>query len=42
MSITFSAITHSKNDAPRFVGHAALPDAIARSRDFFVRQYARR
>jgi len=27
-------------DHPSFVGHAALPDAMARSRDFFVKQYA--
>jgi quinoprotein relay system zinc metallohydrolase 2 len=29
-----------KNDAPTFVGSAALAGAIARSRDFFVTQYA--
>jgi quinoprotein relay system zinc metallohydrolase 2 len=29
-----------KNDAPSFVGHRTLPDAIARSRDFFVKEYA--
>jgi quinoprotein relay system zinc metallohydrolase 2 len=29
-----------KNDKPSFVGHAALADAIARSRDFFVKEYA--
>jgi quinoprotein relay system zinc metallohydrolase 2 len=27
-------------DAPTFVGNAALADAMARSRDFFVREYA--
>jgi quinoprotein relay system zinc metallohydrolase 2 len=29
-----------KNDSPSFVGHRMLPEAIARSRDFFVREYA--
>jgi quinoprotein relay system zinc metallohydrolase 2 len=29
-----------KNDRPSFVGHAALVDAISRSRDFFVKEYA--
>jgi quinoprotein relay system zinc metallohydrolase 2 len=29
-----------KNDKPSFVGHAALADAITRSRDFFVKEYA--
>jgi len=29
-----------KNDKPSFVGHAALAEAIARSRDFFVKEYA--
>jgi len=28
-------------DSPRFVGHAALAAAIARNRDFFVREYPR-
>ena len=28
-----------KEDHPSFVGSAALPDAIARSRDFFVKEY---
>jgi quinoprotein relay system zinc metallohydrolase 2 len=28
-----------KKDDPSFVGHRALPDAIARSRDFFVKEY---
>jgi quinoprotein relay system zinc metallohydrolase 2 len=28
-----------KDDRPRFVGHEALAGAIARSRDFFVREY---
>jgi quinoprotein relay system zinc metallohydrolase 2 len=27
-------------DHPSFVGHAALPEAMARSRDFFVKEYA--
>jgi quinoprotein relay system zinc metallohydrolase 2 len=27
-------------DAPAFVGHAALPESMARSRDFFVKEYA--
>jgi quinoprotein relay system zinc metallohydrolase 2 len=29
-----------KNDKPHFVGHRALADAIARNRDFFVKEYA--
>ena len=29
-----------KNDKPSFVGNSALADAIARSRDFFVKEYA--
>jgi quinoprotein relay system zinc metallohydrolase 2 len=29
-----------KDDRPHFVGHRALADAIARNRDFFVKQYA--
>jgi quinoprotein relay system zinc metallohydrolase 2 len=29
-----------KNDKPEFIGHAGLGEAIARSRDFFVQQYA--
>ncbi len=29
-----------KDDHPSFVGHAALAAALARSRDFFLRQYA--
>ena len=29
-----------KNDKPHFVGHQALADAIARNRDFFVKEYA--
>ncbi len=28
------------DDKPGFVGHAALPAALARSRDFFLQQYA--
>jgi quinoprotein relay system zinc metallohydrolase 2 len=28
-----------KEDKPRFVGHAALADAMVRNRDFFVREY---
>ena len=28
-----------KDDKPRFVGHAALADAMARNRDFFVKEY---
>ena len=28
-----------KDDEPRFVGHAALADAMVRNRDFFVREY---
>lgn len=28
-----------KRDGPIFVGHAALPESIARSRDFFIREY---
>jgi quinoprotein relay system zinc metallohydrolase 2 len=29
-----------KNDKPHFVGHQALAEAIARNRDFFVKEYA--
>jgi quinoprotein relay system zinc metallohydrolase 2 len=29
-----------KDDKPRFVGHAALADAIVRNRDFFVKEYS--
>jgi quinoprotein relay system zinc metallohydrolase 2 len=29
-----------KDDKPHFVGHRALADAIARNRDFFVKEYA--
>jgi len=29
-----------KDDRPHFVGHRALADAIARNRDFFVKEYA--
>jgi quinoprotein relay system zinc metallohydrolase 2 len=29
-----------KNDKPHFVGHRALADAIARNRDFFVKEYS--
>jgi quinoprotein relay system zinc metallohydrolase 2 len=29
-----------KDDGTRFVGHALLPDALMRSRDFFLRDYA--